>query len=227
MYRQYEKIIQIILGGCYMKKCCQCRTKIKVKRKDSATNDPISMHSEEFKRIVDTRKERVNIVFKIMYVFAIFFGAIFLEVSRTASLGVTNIYIFESGIAAFLLTMLIYLIIYVIAEMRCIKIDENMVKKSDVIAAENCYDNLFNCLVVSGAVVVSAIAILIEFSKLITTTVLVCIFIGLVILLSVLFGVSGYLKGKGKKVICLINCIFLSLLLVCFFLLPAVNSVVA
>ncbi len=60
-----------------MKKCCQCRTKIKVKRKDSATNDPISMHSEEFKRIVDTRKERVNIVFKIMYVFAIFFGAIF------------------------------------------------------------------------------------------------------------------------------------------------------
>ncbi len=150
-----------------------------------------------------------------------------MEVSRTASLGVTNIYIFESGIAAFLLTMLIYLIIYVIAEMRCIKIDENMVKKSDVIAAENCYDNLFNCLVVSGAVVVSAIAILIEFSKLITTTVLVCIFIGLVILLSVLFGVSGYLKGKGKKVICLINCIFLSLLLVCFFLLPAVNSVVA
>lgn len=210
-----------------MKKCCKCRTKIKVKRNDATTNDSISMHSEEFKRVVDTRKERVNIVFKVMYVFAIFFGAIFLEVSRTASLGVTDIYIFESGIAAFLLTMLIYLIIYVIAEMRCIKVDENMVKESEVIAAENCYDSLFGCLVVSGVVAISAIAILIEFSKLINATVLVYIFIGLIVLLSVLFCISGYLKGKSKKVLSLINCVILSLLLVCFFLLPAVNSVVA
>lgn len=210
-----------------MKKCCKCRTKIKVKRNDATTNDSISIHSEEFKRIVDTRKERVNIVFKVMYVFALFFAAIFLEVSRTASLGVTNIYIFESGIAAFLLTMLIYLIIYVIAEMRCIRIDENMVKKCEVIAAENCYNSLFACLVVSGVVAVSAIVILIEFSKFLTATMLVYIFIGLIVLSSVLFCVSGYLNGKSKKVISLINCVILSLLLVCFFLLPAFNSVAA
>lgn len=209
-----------------MKKCYKCKIRAKVKRNNTSANEMKRIHSEEFKRIVDTRKERVNIVFKIIYVFAIFFGAIFLEVSRSASLGVTDIYIFESGVAAFLLTMLIYLVIYVIAEMRCIKIDENMVKKNDIVAAENYYDCLFSYLVVSGVIAVSAIALLIEFSKLLNVTVLVSLFIGLIILSSVLFGVSGYLKGKSKKVIRLINCVILSLLLVCFFLLPAVNSVV-
>lgn len=99
---------------------------------------------------IDVREKRINIVFKVLYVFAIAFGAIFLNLAKSFSTVLTGFYLIQSCLLSLLLIMIVYMVFYVINEMQCLKIDNIDCKKEDhdkqfkhMVNTENSYSSLF------------------------------------------------------------------------------------
>ncbi len=77
---------------------------------------------------IDVREKRINIVFKVLYVFAIAFGAIFLDLAKSFSTALNGFYLIESCLLSLLLIVIVYIVFYIINEMQCLKIDDSECK---------------------------------------------------------------------------------------------------
>ena len=106
--------------------------------------------SEAYQKTVEIREKRINIVFKVIYVDAIFFAAIFLEIVKSFEKGLTSTYIMEACIAAFLLVMLGYMISYIFNEMKCMKLVAADLSKDQMHKTEESYSRIFTHLIVAG-----------------------------------------------------------------------------
>lgn len=82
-------------------------------------------YDEDF---IDVREKRINIVFKVLYVFAIAFGAIFLDLAKSFSTALNGFYLIESCLLSLLLIMIVYIVFYIVNEMQCLKIDDSECK---------------------------------------------------------------------------------------------------
>ena len=65
------------------------------------------LDQEKHVQTIEIRDKRINIVFKTIYVFAIFFAAVFLDLSRQLSAGLTSVFAAEACLAAFLLAVIV------------------------------------------------------------------------------------------------------------------------
>lgn len=106
--------------------------------------------SETYSKTVEIREKRIGIVFKVIYVAAIFFAGIFVEMGNSFGKGLTFAYLIEACAAAFLLMMLVYMVAYIINEMKCLKLTENDLPQRQTDATERSYTNIFTYLYVAG-----------------------------------------------------------------------------
>lgn len=107
-------------------------------------------NSQEYKETIDIREKRIGIVFKVIYVIAIFFAAIFLDMGKTFGNGLTYAYIFEVCVASFLLVIIGYMVFYIVNEMKCLKLNATDLPKVQVDITEKSYSKIFANLYVSG-----------------------------------------------------------------------------
>ncbi len=132
----------------------------KAKRKK---NNNSVLNERKFNESFAVRKERIGIIFKVIYVIAAFFLASIIALQNNKDAGISTVYIIESCAASFLLCLLVVLMIYVFNELQCLKITEN-VEENQALKTENSYAEIFNYFSVGGATAFLS-AFLIEYIK--------------------------------------------------------------
>ncbi len=130
----------------------------KNKRKNSTT-----LNKQKFNESFDIRKERIGIIFKVIYVIAALFLASIVALQSGQEINVSTVYILEACATSFLLCLLVVLLIYVFNELQCLKITENIEEKQ-ANKTENSYAEIFNYFSVGGVTAVLS-AFLIEYAK--------------------------------------------------------------
>lgn len=187
--------------------------------------------SDAYSKTVEIREKRIGIVFKVIYVIAIFFAAIFFNMAKDYSNGITELYILESCAAAFLFVMLTYMIGYIINEMECLKLTAIDLPKVQIDATERSYSRIFWGLKIAGVSAVIDFSIgyylISNGSELFIKYVLVGVYFGWAIFL--LFQISSQVGShKVLNFIYFVLCCFFGMLaLICTFLLPAIGKVAA
>ncbi len=147
-----------------MKKCnCPYRQTIKVKVKKKEGKQAQSESKETF----DIREKRIGIVFKILYVVAAFFAAVFKLMADGMRKGLEGNHILYACLAAFLLCLLIKMIVYIFHELKCFKIS-NSVSKKQIQKTNRSYSASIDYFYYGGIVAVIA-SISLEYYKHIVT----------------------------------------------------------
>ncbi len=120
---------------------------------ETITPKPEAEFNEDFVKTFDVREKRIGIVFKIIYVFAIALGTVFMDYVKRYELGLDVVYIAESCLMSFLLVMVVSLIVYIINEMKCMRVSTKItgreIKKQND-KTEIYYSNIFSCFMLSG-----------------------------------------------------------------------------
>lgn len=98
---------------------------------------------------IDFREKRIAIVFKTIYVFAIFFAAIFIDMASRATNGIDITFSAEACFSAFFVVVMWYIVSYIFNEMKCMT-----AKASDKQAnlTEESYSRIFSAFI-SGIIV--------------------------------------------------------------------------
>lgn len=117
------------------------------------------LNNQKFNDSFDIRKERIGIIFKVIYVIAAFFLAGIIALQGNEDTDVSTVYIIGSCAVSFLLCLLFVLLIYVFNELQCLKITEN-IEENQASKTENSYKEIFNYFNVGGiTAIVSAILV--------------------------------------------------------------------
>ncbi len=109
-------------------------------------------HGTDYKFIQksDVRSKRIEIVFKVIYVIAIL-GAYFLTLSlKYSSNDLTDSYILITCCTTFLFCVLIYMLIYIFNELKCLKICYNDLSKTQEEKTERSYSAIFEYFIQGG-----------------------------------------------------------------------------
>lgn len=138
---------------------------------------------------IEIREKRINIVFKVLYVFAIAFGTIFLNLAKSFSTTLNGFYLIESCLLSLLLVVIVYMVFYIINEMQCLKIGVLDYKKEDhdkqfehMVNTENSYNCIFivfaSCFMLFLAVLFCGVFLPDDFYKIVNSEVLTGFFAG-------------------------------------------------
>lgn len=134
----------------------------KATRKKNKKDNPV-LNERKFNEFFEIRKERIGIIFKVIYVIAAFFLASVMALQGNEDAGISTVYIIESCAASFLLCLLVVLLIYVFNKLQCLKITES-VEEKQALKTENSYKEIFNYFSVGGVTAVLS-AFFIEYAK--------------------------------------------------------------
>ena len=104
------------------------------------------------------REKRLNIVFKAIYVFAIFFAALFINLADGFYSGVDFTYAATACFTAFFVVMLWHMVTYIFHEMECLKTSKDITPKRRK-SAEHSYSKLFNACISSIVTAIVSIAV--------------------------------------------------------------------
>lgn len=96
-----------------------------------------------FDRETDIREKRIGIVFKVIYVIAAFFAALFTSLSNIREDGLTDVYILEAACTGFLLCLLVYMLVYIFNELKCLKLREEAISSWQYEKTEDSYSFVF------------------------------------------------------------------------------------
>ena len=133
------------------------KTKVHVKtgkrRKNTVIDKSIRAYTQErFTREADIREKRINIVFKVIYVIAAFFAAIFTIIAGSYDSGLTDTYILFTSVDGFLLCLLAYMLGYIFNELKCLKLHADGISNDQYQRTEDAYSFIFTYFVL-GAVI--------------------------------------------------------------------------
>lgn len=181
--------------------------------------------SEVYNKTVEIREKRIGIVFKVIYVVAIFFAAVFMDMGASFGMGLTAAYIIETCAASFLLMMLFYMVAYIINEMKCLKLTETDLPQRQMDMTEKSYTNIFNYLYVVGGTAVLGAGLGASVMALITTAVVTGAFFVFAIAWIALLCLQNFLNGKVRDVVGVLCCFSATVMLMFLFLLPAMSAV--
>lgn len=78
---------------------------------------------ERFDKEAEIREKRISIVFKVIYVIAVAFAAVFTIIAESYARGLTDTYILFACADGFLLCLLIYMLVYIFNELKCLKLN--------------------------------------------------------------------------------------------------------
>lgn len=104
--------------------------------------EPIK-EENRFDRETDIREKRIGIVFKVIYVIAAFFAALFTSLSSIREDGLTDVYILEATCTGFLLCLLVYMLVYIFNELKCLKLKQEAISSLQYKKTEDSYSFVF------------------------------------------------------------------------------------
>lgn len=104
--------------------------------------EPIK-EENRFDRETDIREKRIGIVFKVIYVIAAFFAALFTSLSSIREDGLTDVYILEATCTGFVLCLLVYMLVYIFNELKCLKLREEAISSWQYEKTEDSYSFVF------------------------------------------------------------------------------------
>lgn len=154
-----------------------------------------------FDRETDIREKRIGIVFKVIYVIAAFFAALFTSLSNIRGDGLTDVYILEAACTGFLLCLLVYMLVYIFNELKCLKLREEAISSWQYEKTEDSYSFVFRYFT-WGSIISALFAITIGACKEYLTKDIVAIVITLcAILASVIGSVMSKRFEKGYRIL--------------------------
>ena len=156
---------------------------------------------EQYSKVIDIREKRINIVFKTIYVFAIFFAAIFVDMGNRVGKAVDIVYMCEACISAFFLMLISYMVLYIINEMKCLKLYANDLSKDQIEITERSYSNIFSALTLSGFTSILCFLGFVYGKNTLTAQLTVSIFVALLMLRMLLLTIGTFFKEKKKRII--------------------------
>ena len=104
--------------------------------------EPIK-EENRFDRETDIREKRIGIVFKVIYVIAAFFAALFTSLSSIREDGLTDVYLLEATCTGFLLCLLVYMLVYIFNELKCLKLKQEAISSLQYKKTEDSYSFVF------------------------------------------------------------------------------------
>ena len=128
------------------------RIKVHVRNKNASQFAPHNKGVEQlepikeenrFDRETDIREKRIGIVFKVIYVIAAFFAALFTSLSSIREDGLTDVYILEATCTGFVLCLLVYMLVYIFNELKCLKLREEAISSWQYEKTEDSYSFVF------------------------------------------------------------------------------------
>ena len=128
------------------------RIKVHVRNKNARQFAPHKKGAEQlepikeenrFDRETDIREKRIGIVFKVIYVIAAFFAALFTSLSSIRGDGLTDVYILEAACTGFLLCLLVYMLVYIFNELKCLKLRQEAISPWQYEKTEDSYSFVF------------------------------------------------------------------------------------
>lgn len=156
---------------------------------------------EQYSKAIDIREKRINIVFKTIYVFAIFFAAIFVDMGNRVGKVIDVIYMCETCISAFFLVLISYMVLYIINEMSCLKLYADDLSENQIEITERRYSNIFSALTLSGFTSILCFLGFVYGKNTLTAQLTVSIFVALLILRMILLTIGTFVKDKKKRII--------------------------
>ena len=114
-----------------------------VARPQIAVQAQVVEEEKRFARETDIREKRIGIVFKVIYVIAAFFAALFTSLSNIRKDGLTDVYILEAACTGFLLCLLVYMLVYIFNELKCLKLKQEAISAVQYTKTENSYAFVF------------------------------------------------------------------------------------
>ena len=111
-----------------------------------------SAKESRFDREAEIRDKRINIVFKVIYVIAAFFATIFTVIAGSYTKGLSDTYILFAAADGFLLFLLIYMLVYIFNELKCLKLSADALSNAQHQRTEDAYSFIFIYFFLGGAV---------------------------------------------------------------------------
>lgn len=105
-----------------------------------------------FDREADIREKRIGTVFKVIYVIAAFFAALFTSLSSIREDGLTDVYILEAACTGFLLCLLVYMLVYIFNELKCLKLRKEAISSWQYEKTEENYSFIFSYFTIGSII---------------------------------------------------------------------------
>lgn len=102
-----------------------------------------SEKESRFDREAEIREKRISIIFKVIYVIAFAFAAVFAAISESYGNGLTDTYILFACADGFLLCLLIYMLVYIFNELKCLKLNAEALSEGQHKRTEDAYSFVF------------------------------------------------------------------------------------
>lgn len=93
----------------------------------------------QFNQDADIREKRIGIIFKVIYVIAAAFAALFMSLANMREDGLTDLYIIAAACTGFLLCLLVYMLMYIFNELKCLKLRQDTITAQQFEKTENSY----------------------------------------------------------------------------------------
>lgn len=180
---------------------------------------------ESYSKTIDIREKRIAIVFKVIYVLAIFFAATFTALSSFFGKGITSSVLAFAGASTVLLVVLLYMVGYIINEMKCLKLSPNDLLQSQIDRTEESYSQIFSSLKTSGATVTACFCFGLYWPNYLNTTTLTYIFTISMCFWFAIYGFRFLLDKtiKERHCVSVMYCVSATIGVLSLFLLPVIN----
>ena len=173
-----------------------------VDRPQTAIQSQVVEEENRFARETDIREKRIGIVFKVIYVIAAFFAALFPSLSNIREDGLTDVYILEATCTGFLLCLLVYMLVYIFNELKCLKLKQEAISAFQYTRTEDSYAFVFTYFtlgrIISALLVMAAVA----FKEHLTNDIVAIVVASCVILASVTEVTMSKRFEKGCRILC-------------------------
>lgn len=142
---------------------------------------------EKYMYSIDIREKRIAIVFKVIYVFAIFWAALFMTISEDMGEELSTTYTVEVCAIAFLFCLILKMIMYIFNELKCFKLNNEELPQQQIVKTEKCYTRIFKYFS-TGGITSFFMAVVVEYMNVyLTQNILRGVFISSIILVSVIY----------------------------------------
>ena len=161
---------------------------------EGAQLEPIKKENR-FDRETDIREKRIGIVFKVIYVIAAFFAALFTSLSSIREDGLTDVYIIEAACAGFLLCLLIYMLVYIFNELKCLKLREEAISLWQYEKTEESYSFVFTYFTLGSILSALLVLTVVKYKACLTKDIVAIV----ITLCAMLASIMGNLMPKRQK----------------------------
>ncbi len=173
-----------------------------VARPQAAIQSQVVEEEKRFARETDTREKRIGIVFKVIYVIAAFFAALFTSLSNIREDGLTDVYILEAACTGFLLCLLVYMLVYIFNELKCLKLKQEAISAFQYTKTEDSYTFVFTYFTLGSIISAFLVMAAIASKKYLTKDIVAIVVTSCVILASVIGVTMSKRFEKGCRILC-------------------------